>query len=196
MAKKLYNIFLSKETKESIENLKSFKMPEFPKNISEHLNVDFSPPELSIPDNLSERIDSKHLEFLDFILPKLSKVYDQPLSLSDLAHKYKKTNKKFQYDNTWLKAFMSVYNHTYFVHVHPSNDCVKIISKYKFIIDKHRSLSNYLNRKSQSSSKTPRFNRIINRLAKNPIIVSISILVLLFTFIDIVLSFFGMSLVF
>lgn len=89
-------------------------------------------------------MSEKHLKLLDFILPKLSKIYDNSISLAKLTHEYKKeTGIKFNYNEE--KYFLDSYDCKYFEYIDGTNDHIKITPETKDIIDNNESLSEYLN---------------------------------------------------
>jgi len=102
----------------------------------------------------------KHLNFLDFILPRLCKNYENGDVLSSLAEYYKRdTGNDFVYEN--IKPFQDLYDGVYF-NVINNLGLVVITPEYKVIIDSHGSLSKYLqNLNHEKTKKTNKQNWVI-----------------------------------
>lgn len=84
----------------------------------------------------------KDLKFLDFILPRLCKVYETGDTLNSLSYDYKKeTGIDIPYEE--IQPFEDLYNGVYF-DVITNVGLIVITPEYKSIIDNYGSLSEYL----------------------------------------------------
>jgi len=92
----------------------------------------------------------KHLLFLDYLLPILSKTRDGDF-IDDIAYEYEKKS-GISFDNTEVSHFESLYEYQYFTFPYSTNRTAKITPETKEIIDSYGSLSKYLNIVAESNT--------------------------------------------
>ena len=85
----------------------------------------------------------KHLLFLDYLLPILSKCSDGEF-IGSIAHKYEKEF-CISFDTDEIDHFESLYEYKYFTFPYSFNRTAKITPETKEIIDTYGSLIKYLN---------------------------------------------------
>lgn len=140
-------------------------------------------------------MDKKHLELLDFLLVELCKSQSGTMFRHILTDYKQLTNIEFNYDEK--NNFISLYENIYFTK--ENIDRLKITQSARQIINDHGSLTQHLKLQErqeqekqktvliiQSSSKKPKPKSNINKLAANPIIQILTIIVMIYSFLKII----------
>ena len=92
----------------------------------------------------------KHLNFLDYLLPRLSQCPDGEF-IDSIAYEYEKES-TISFDDNEIAHFESLYEYKYFTFPYSINRTAIITPETKEIIDHHGSLSKYLNILAESKA--------------------------------------------
>jgi len=131
-------------------------------------------------DNLSKELDEINKKISNKIYGESPCWWDLDLLMNEYN---KKSSVILKLDD--IRHIAALYKNNYFTTA--SNSDLKIfpIPEIKQEIEKYKSFKKFI-KKHQSSSKKPNPNNIINRLARNPIIQIMSIIVTVYAFIKII----------
>jgi len=120
----------------------------------------------------------KHLNFLDYLLPRLSKCPDGEF-IDSIAYEYEKES-GISFDTDEIDHFESLYEYQYFTFPYSNlNRTAKITPETKEIIDTYGSLSKYLISLSQQNTKAIKRK---NWITISPIIINVILLIVTIVF--------------